>query len=101
MRKPQFISDRELAKAKIIATYDPVTAEGHKLWGQDSLARVTTPGAAASRVNNVNVEVETQDERLLLQLINRVERVRGRLPGDVQLLRQSLLVKLHCPLGVN
>lgn len=80
MLKPVEISDDAIASADGILTFDPETGKGHTLWGQDCVARLCPPGRPAHRLKMVDVSLRMDDRTALLELLNRIERIRGRLP---------------------
>lgn len=90
MRQPELIADDEIAKADVIATYDPRTMKGVQLWGQESLPTFVAPGAPSRQRKHVNIELAQEDLPGLLELINRVETVRGSLPRSVARLRERI-----------
>jgi len=89
MRTPSVISDDELKAADGIHTFDPadLNAAGHQLWGnrtQESDAQTNTD----ARI--VELPLPSDDHVALLALISRIEKVKGRLPPDVEVLRKNL-----------
>jgi hypothetical protein len=83
------ISDAELGQADAIHTYDPQdpNAAGHQLWGHRSQdSQVDDDGDQSI----VEVALPSDDHLALLTLIDRIERVKGTLPPDVQVLRRNL-----------
>ena len=83
------ISDLELRQADAIHTfdpYDPHTA-GHQLWGHRSQESQVQ---ADSEHTILEIELPSDDHVALLALIDRIERVKGELPPDVQVLRRNL-----------
>jgi hypothetical protein len=89
MRTVDLVSDRDLKDADGIHTVDPhdANAAGHQLWGhrsQESQAQTTND----RRV--IEISLPSDDHVALLALTARVERVKGRLPPDVEVLRRNL-----------
>jgi hypothetical protein len=89
MRTPTLISDSDLKHADGIHTIDPndSNAAGHQLWGhrsQESQAQTSNDGKV------VEIALPSDDHVALLALINRIEKVKGRLPPDVNVLRRNL-----------
>jgi hypothetical protein len=82
------VSDAELSLADAIHTIDPhdPNAAGHQLWGHRSQesAQVQTD----QRI--LEIELPSDDHVALLGLIDRIERVKGELPPDVEVLRRNL-----------
>ena len=95
MPTPEFVSEAQVAEADIIGTYDPETMNGHQLWGQESVGHGRAPGAAAYREKTLSIELPTSDRGGLIALINRVEKIRGRLPQEVQRLRTQIETELN------
>jgi len=93
MQKPESVSDSQIAEADFIATHDPDAEGGHQLWGHESLSHSRSPGAAPYAVKGLDIEVAKADHATLLDLINRVERIRGRVPQAVQRLREELYAR--------
>jgi hypothetical protein len=83
------ISDAELGQADAIHTTDPHDphAAGHQLWGHRSQQSQVQ---AQTDENVIEIELPSDDHVSLLALIDRIERVKGQLPPDVQVLRRSL-----------
>ena len=82
------ISDTDLRQADAIHTFDPQdeNAAGHQLWGHRS---------QESQVQEVDraileIPLPSDDHVALLALIDRIERVKGQLPPDVEVLRKNL-----------
>jgi hypothetical protein len=90
MRTPEYVSDAEMAGADGILTFDPLTGTGHTVWGSDCVARGVAPGAPAHHVKLVNLEMAADDTAGLLKLLDRIQRVRGRLPRPMVELRAAL-----------
>jgi hypothetical protein len=91
MRAPAVISDHELSEAEGIHTFDPTdpNAAGHQLWGnktQESAAQIN----ADSRI--VEIPLSSDDHVALLALISRIEKVKGKLLPDVEVLRTNYLL---------
>jgi len=89
MRTASIISDMELKAADGIHTLDPndLHAAGHQLWGhrsEESQAQTSTDPKV------VEIALPSDDHVALLALIGRVEKVKGRLPPDVEVLRRNL-----------
>lgn len=91
--RPESISDEQIAKADIIVALDPKTQAETRLWGQESLPNVAAPGTPAHRIEVLEIELAESDHRGLLDLIHRVEAIRGHLPRDIQKLRVRLLAE--------
>jgi hypothetical protein len=89
MQSPSEITDAELATATGIHTCDPgdPTAAGHQLWGHRSEKSQAETG---NDKLVVEVALASDDHVALLEFISRVERLKGRLPPDVQVLRRNL-----------
>ena len=90
MQRLESVSDAQVAEADIIATYAPETMDGHQLWGQEAIGHGRAPGAAAYREKTLKIELPTGDRSGLVALINRIEKIRGRLPQDVERLRTQI-----------
>jgi hypothetical protein len=82
------ISDTELRAADAIHTIDPQdrNAAGHQLWGN----RSKESQVQESDQKILEVKLPSDDHVALLALIDRIERVKGRLPPDVEVLRRNL-----------
>jgi len=87
------VSDAQIAEADVITAHNPDTSGRHQLCGQDSVSPSSAPGIAASEVKTLDIELPPSDNTALLGLINRVEKIRGRVPLDVQRLRDKLLAR--------
>jgi hypothetical protein len=76
-----------LIAAEAIHTRDPAdpNAAGHQLWGHQSAE--SQPNDVA---NILEVALPSDDHQALLQLIARIERLKGKLPPDVVILRRNL-----------
>jgi hypothetical protein len=87
MRAYQQITDAELRAADAIHTRDPAdpNAAGHQLWGHQTAE--SQPNADA-RI--VEIALPSDDHAALLGLIDRIEKIKGRLPPDVAVLRKNL-----------
>jgi hypothetical protein len=83
------ISDEGLRAAEGIHTFDPAdpNAAGHQLWGHRS-KESQAPAEGYEKV--VEIALPSDDHVALLALIARIERVKGRLPPDVEVLRRNL-----------
>lgn len=83
------LTDVELRDADGIHTVDPFdpNAAGHQLWGHRS-QESQTPADREHRV--VEIALPSDDHVALLALIDRIERVKGKLPPDVEVLRGNL-----------
>jgi hypothetical protein len=83
------ISDADIRDADAIHTVDPhdSNAAGHQLWGHQSEKSVALP---ASGQKLVEIELPSDDHVALLALIDRIERIKGKLPPDVEVLRRNL-----------
>ena len=83
------ISEAEFATADAIHTIDPNdrNAAGHQLWGNRS-----KESQALTETDETILEIElpSDDHVGLLALIHRIERAKGRLPPDVDVLRRNL-----------
>src|SRR5205823_1233636 len=83
-----FVSDADLREADAIHTVDPNDphAAGHQLWGHRSQeSQVQNSGQKI-----IELELPSDDHVALLALIDRIERIKGRLPPDVEVLRRNL-----------
>jgi hypothetical protein len=82
------ISDAALREADAIHTIDPQdrNAAGHQLWGHRSQESQQTE----SDEKILEIELPSDDHVALLALIDRIERVKGQLPPDVEVLRRNL-----------
>lgn len=83
------VSDAELEQAQAIHTVDPQdrNAAGHQLWGHRS------EKSQAGTENDeyvLEIALPSDDHVALLGLIDRIERIKGRLPPDVEVLRGNL-----------
>ena len=94
MQRPESISDAQVAEAERIATFDPETMDGHDLWGQESIGHGRASSAAAYQENILKIVLPTNDRSGLVALINRIEKIRGRLPQDVERLRTQIETEL-------
>ena len=83
------ISDARIRDADAIHTVDPHdrNAAGHQLWGHRSEQSVALPD---SDHKILEVELPSDDHVALLALIDHIERIKGRLPPDVEILRRNL-----------
>jgi hypothetical protein len=90
MRSSQFIADSELAAADGILTWDEETFRGHTVWGSDTVARGRAPGAGPYELKMVHVLLAERDREGLGLLLDRVLRIRGRLPLPMRHLRDAL-----------
>jgi len=83
------VSDQELLQADGIHTVDPADphAAGHQLWGHES---VKSQAKTANDGFVVEIQLPSDDHVALLALIDRIERVKGKLPPDVVVLRHNL-----------
>jgi hypothetical protein len=83
------ISDAELKRADAIHTVDPQDphAAGHQLWGHRSQQSQVEPHVDE---HIVEIELPSDDHVALLALIDRIERIKGKLPPDVNVLRRNL-----------
>jgi hypothetical protein len=81
------IPDADLHASEAIHTRDPSdpNAAGHQLWGHQSAE--SKPNDTA---NVVEISLPSDDHEALLQLIARIERIKGKLPPDVAVLRRNL-----------
>jgi hypothetical protein len=89
MRTLSLVSDSELQDAEGIHTVDPNDshAAGHQLWGhrsEESQAQTSNDRTV------VEIALPSDNHVALLALIERVERVKGRLPPEVEVLRRNL-----------
>jgi hypothetical protein len=89
MRAVTALSDDEISEADAIHTADPhdPNAAGHQLWGHRSIA---SQAVLDSDEVVLEVGLPSDDHVALLALIDRIERVKGRLPPDVEVLRRNL-----------
>jgi hypothetical protein len=83
------ITDADIKDAAAIHTVDPrdPNAAGHQLWGHRSERSV------AQQDNDhkiLEIDLPSDDHVALLSLIDHIERVKGRLPPDVEVLRRNL-----------
>jgi hypothetical protein len=83
------VSDLELKQADGIHTVDPhdTHAAGHQLWGHRS--EESQAGTRNDR-KVVEIALPSDDHVALLALIGRVEKAKGRLPPDIEVLRRNL-----------
>jgi hypothetical protein len=83
------ISDADLRQADAIHTIDPNDphAAGHQLWGHQSKKSQVEPDPN-QRI--LEIALPSDDHVALLALIDRIERIKGRLPPDVEVLRRNL-----------
>ena len=89
MRATPVISDFDLREADAIHTFDPdeSNAAGHQLWGHKSQASDVQESDDA-RI--VEIPLPSDDHVALLALIAQIEKEKGRLPPDVEVLRRNL-----------
>jgi hypothetical protein len=89
MRIPSVISDHELREADGIHTFDPAdpNAAGHQLWGNRT-QKSAAPTNTDARI--VEIPLPSDDHAALLALISRIEKLKGKLPPDVEVLRTNL-----------
>jgi hypothetical protein len=89
MRTPSVISDRELSEAEAIHTFDPAdpNAAGHQLWG-DRSQKSNADNDDDAKI--AEIPLASDDHVALLALISRIEKVKGQLPPDVEVLRRNL-----------
>lgn len=82
------ITDAQLRAADAIHTIDPndPNAAGHQLWGH----RSQRSQVAETDEKILEIALPSDDHVALLALIDRIERVKGRLPPDVEVLRKNL-----------
>jgi hypothetical protein len=90
MRAPDLISDREIKEAHGIHTLDPrdPNAAGHHLWGDRSARSEPTPETPDPSL--LAIALDSDDHVALLNLIARIERIKGTLPPDVKEMRKNL-----------
>jgi hypothetical protein len=90
MQTSDLITDDEIRAAVGIYTVDPsdLNAAGHHLWGDRSVASDPEPADIDPRL--LEIGLPSDDHRALLALIDRIERVKGKLPPDVAVLRKNL-----------
>jgi hypothetical protein len=83
------ISDARLGAAQSIHTQDPANpnSAGYQLWGHRSEASQPTDSESQ---NIFEIALPSDDHQGLLDLITRIEAVKGRLPPDVIVLRKNL-----------
>ena len=83
------VSDAQLREADAIHTVDPQdpNAAGHQLWGHLSKKSQVQPD---SDQKILELRLLSDDHVALLALIDRIERVKGQLPPDVEVLRRNL-----------
>ena len=82
------ITDAQLRAADAIHTIDPSdpNAAGHQLWGH----RSQRSQVAETDEKILEIALPSDDHVSLLSLIDRIERVKCRLPPDVEVLRKNL-----------
>jgi hypothetical protein len=87
MRTAAAIADQEIRNAEGIHTVDPQdpNAAGHQLWGHRSKKSLAT-----NDQNVLEIALPSDDHVALLALIARIEKLKGQLPPDVQVLRRNL-----------
>lgn len=90
MRAPDLITDAELAAAEAVHTRDPADhqAAGHQLWGNKTAESQADPENIDPRI--LEVTMPSDDHVALLAFIDRLERVKKKLPPDVAVLRRNL-----------
>ena len=76
-------TDAAIAIADGIMTLDPETANGETVWGSDRLASIRAPGTPPYQLNMLNLWIAQEDWQKLGQLLDRVLRIRGRLPAPM------------------
>jgi hypothetical protein len=86
MRTLLDVADYELRHADWVNAVDEETGHWETLWGLDEPAAV--PAAKNRRI--IEVAVPEGDQVGLLNLIDRVEQVKGRLPPRIEALREVL-----------
>ena len=90
MRTPELITDAELRAAEAIHTRDPADgqAAGHQLWGAKSQESRTDLETVDPSI--LEVALLSDDHVALLAFIDRIERVKGKLPVATAVLRKNL-----------
>jgi hypothetical protein len=90
MRMADLITDQELRDASAIHTIDPShsDAAGHQLWGSKTTRSQSDPEHMDPRI--IEVALPADDHVALLQLIERIARLKKELPPDVVELRKNL-----------
>lgn len=89
MQTSSVISDQKLREADGIHTFDPADphAAGYQLWGNKSQKSDAYTNDAAKLVE---IPLPSDDHVALLALIARIEKAKGGLPPDVEVLRRNL-----------
>jgi hypothetical protein len=88
MKSPREVTDEEIRLADWINAVDRETGHCEIVWGLDE----KIPGAARRHASILDVAVAKENVVGLLNLIDRIENVRGRLPPHVEALRENLKI---------
>ena len=87
MRSASVIADEDIRAADGIHTVDPLdtNAAGHQLWGHRSQKSQSSEDKLV-----LEIALPSDDHVALLALIARIEKLKGQLPPDVEVLKRNL-----------